>query len=167
MCSCVCRLSDGHRHGHRQQQQHRAAKVQPAEELCRQSGRHVEGWSNRTTCGPDTSQVRQYWSTLTLIYKHHIREWLGLRVVKTLWVFTNTNVYIVNMYSVCACVCSDSPKTEFLLTNYTQPKELLFAIKELAYLGGDTNTGETHTFHTATLHWASTLIQTGSQITSV
>ncbi|XP_037342046.2 cochlin isoform X2 [Pungitius pungitius] len=37
---------------------------------------------------------------------------------------------------------SDSPQTEFLLTNYTQPKELLFAIKELAYLGGDTNTGK-------------------------
>ncbi|KAF3845470.1 hypothetical protein F7725_008633 [Dissostichus mawsoni] len=38
---------------------------------------------------------------------------------------------------------SDSPRTEFFLTNYTQPKELLFAIKELAYLGGDTNTAET------------------------
>ncbi|XP_039993600.1 cochlin isoform X2 [Xiphias gladius] len=37
---------------------------------------------------------------------------------------------------------SDSPKTEFLLTNYTQPKDLLFAIRELAYLGGDTNTGK-------------------------
>ncbi|XP_077945303.1 cochlin isoform X2 [Gasterosteus aculeatus] len=37
---------------------------------------------------------------------------------------------------------SDSPRTEFLLTNYTQPKELLFAIKELVYLGGDTNTGK-------------------------
>ncbi|XP_074517314.1 cochlin [Sebastes fasciatus] len=43
---------------------------------------------------------------------------------------------------------SDSPKTEFLLTNYTQPKELLFAIKELAYLGGDTNTGKA-IMHTA------------------
>lgn len=41
------------------------------------------------------------------------------------------------------CICSDSPKTEFLLNNYTQPKELLFAVKELAYLGGDTNTGKT------------------------
>ncbi|XP_068195201.1 cochlin [Antennarius striatus] len=37
---------------------------------------------------------------------------------------------------------SGSPKTEFSLTNYTQPKELLFAIKELAFLGGDTNTGK-------------------------
>lgn len=36
---------------------------------------------------------------------------------------------------------SDSPKIEFLLTNYTQPKELLFAIKEVAFLGGNTNTG--------------------------
>uniref|UniRef100_A0A8P4FV54 Cochlin n=1 Tax=Dicentrarchus labrax TaxID=13489 RepID=A0A8P4FV54_DICLA len=43
---------------------------------------------------------------------------------------------------------SDSPRTEFLLTNYTQPKELLFAIKELAYLGGDTNTGKA-IMHTA------------------
>uniref|UniRef100_UPI003AACC940 cochlin n=1 Tax=Centroberyx gerrardi TaxID=166262 RepID=UPI003AACC940 len=37
---------------------------------------------------------------------------------------------------------SDSPQTEFYLTNFTQPKELLFAIKEAAYLGGDTNTGK-------------------------
>uniref|UniRef100_A0A3P8T292 Cochlin n=1 Tax=Amphiprion percula TaxID=161767 RepID=A0A3P8T292_AMPPE len=43
---------------------------------------------------------------------------------------------------------SDSPRTEFLLTNYTQPKELLFAIKELTYLGGDTNTGKA-IMHTA------------------
>eukprot|EP00066_Takifugu_rubripes_P029142 XP_011618408.1 PREDICTED: cochlin [Takifugu rubripes] len=45
---------------------------------------------------------------------------------------------------------SDTPRTEFLLTNYTQPKELLFAIKELAYLGGDSNTGKaiTHTTET-------------------
>ncbi|XP_042356741.1 cochlin [Plectropomus leopardus] len=43
---------------------------------------------------------------------------------------------------------SGSPRTEFLLTNYTQPKELLFAIKELAYLGGDTNTGKA-IMHTA------------------
>nr|XP_019965663.1 PREDICTED: cochlin-like [Paralichthys olivaceus] len=37
---------------------------------------------------------------------------------------------------------SDSPRTEFLLTNYTQPKELMFAIKEVSYLGGNTNTGK-------------------------
>uniref|UniRef100_A0A673C7N2 Cochlin n=1 Tax=Sphaeramia orbicularis TaxID=375764 RepID=A0A673C7N2_9TELE len=43
---------------------------------------------------------------------------------------------------------SGSPQTEFLLTNYTQPKELLFAIKEVAYLGGDTNTGKA-IMHTA------------------
>ncbi|XP_071355221.1 cochlin [Trachinotus anak] len=43
---------------------------------------------------------------------------------------------------------SDSPRTEFLLTNYTQPKELLFAIKELAFLGGDSNTGKA-IMHTA------------------
>ncbi|XP_056282325.1 cochlin isoform X2 [Pseudoliparis swirei] len=36
----------------------------------------------------------------------------------------------------------DSPRTEFLLSNYTQPKELLSAIKQLVYLGGDTNTGK-------------------------
>uniref|UniRef100_A0A3B4ZDC1 Coagulation factor C homolog, cochlin (Limulus polyphemus) n=1 Tax=Stegastes partitus TaxID=144197 RepID=A0A3B4ZDC1_9TELE len=49
---------------------------------------------------------------------------------------------------MCVCVRSDSPKTEFLLNNYTQPKELMFAIKELAYLGGDTNTGKA-IMHTA------------------
>ncbi|XP_037550721.1 cochlin [Nematolebias whitei] len=43
---------------------------------------------------------------------------------------------------------SDSPRTEFLLTNYTQPKELVFAIQELAYLGGDTNIGKA-ILHTA------------------
>ncbi|CAG5866935.1 cochlin isoform 1-T2 [Menidia menidia] len=45
---------------------------------------------------------------------------------------------------------SDTPRTEFLLTNYTQPKEMLPAIKELTYLGGDTNTGKaiTHTVET-------------------
>ncbi|KAM3843300.1 cochlin, partial [Diretmus argenteus] len=37
---------------------------------------------------------------------------------------------------------SDSPRIEFFLTNYTQPKELLFAIKEVSHLGGDTNTGK-------------------------
>ncbi|XP_059208625.1 cochlin [Centropristis striata] len=45
---------------------------------------------------------------------------------------------------------SDSPRTEFLLNNFTQPKELLFAIKELNYMGGDTNTGK------AILHTAET-----------
>ncbi|KAM9787469.1 cochlin isoform 2-T4 [Syngnathus typhle] len=35
---------------------------------------------------------------------------------------------------------SDLPRTEFLLSNYTQPKELHFAIKRLAHLGGNTNT---------------------------
>ncbi|XP_068608273.1 cochlin [Brachionichthys hirsutus] len=43
---------------------------------------------------------------------------------------------------------SGSPKTEFSLTNYTQPKELLFAIKELAFLGGDANIGKA-IMHTA------------------
>ncbi|KAM9842568.1 cochlin [Aulostomus maculatus] len=43
---------------------------------------------------------------------------------------------------------SDSPRTEFLLTNFTQPKELLFAIKELVHLGGNTNTGRA-IIHTA------------------
>ncbi|XP_053700487.1 cochlin [Synchiropus splendidus] len=37
---------------------------------------------------------------------------------------------------------SDAPKTEFFLSNYTQPKELLFAIKEVTHLGGNTNTGK-------------------------
>ncbi|XP_070698758.1 cochlin [Pempheris klunzingeri] len=42
------------------------------------------------------------------------------------------------------------PKTEILLNNYTQPKDLLMAIKELNHLGGDTNTGK------AILHTAET-----------
>ncbi|KAJ0009203.1 hypothetical protein NQD34_016618 [Periophthalmus magnuspinnatus] len=37
---------------------------------------------------------------------------------------------------------SGAPKTEFLLNNFTQPKDLLYAIKEVSYNGGDTNTGE-------------------------
>ncbi|CAL9686667.1 unnamed protein product [Knipowitschia caucasica] len=37
---------------------------------------------------------------------------------------------------------SGNPKTEFLLSNFTQPKDLLFAIKEVSYSGGDTNTGK-------------------------
>lgn len=37
---------------------------------------------------------------------------------------------------------SGFPKTEFLLSNFTQPKDLLFAIKEVSYSGGDTNTGK-------------------------
>ncbi|CAF93030.1 unnamed protein product, partial [Tetraodon nigroviridis] len=48
---------------------------------------------------------------------------------------------------------SDTPRTEFLLSNYTQPKELLFAIKELGYLGGDSNTGK------AITHAAETFFQ--------
>lgn len=42
---------------------------------------------------------------------------------------------------------SNTPRTEFFLTNYTQPKELASAIKEITYLGGETNTGKaiTHT----------------------
>ncbi|XP_041827272.1 cochlin [Melanotaenia boesemani] len=43
---------------------------------------------------------------------------------------------------------SNTPRTEFLLANYTQPKEMLFAIRELSYLGGDTNTGKA-IMHTA------------------
>lgn len=52
----------------------------------------------------------------------------------------------MNAVRLCdLCRSSDSPKTEFVLSSYTQPKELLFAIKELTFLGGDTNTGEPHT----------------------
>ncbi|XP_008312990.1 cochlin [Cynoglossus semilaevis] len=48
---------------------------------------------------------------------------------------------------------SDLPKTEIFLTNYTQPKELLFAIKELSYMGGNSNTGK------AIKHTAQTFFQ--------
>ncbi|XP_030642013.1 cochlin [Chanos chanos] len=37
---------------------------------------------------------------------------------------------------------SDSPRTEFYLTNHTIPKAAIFAIKEIAYIGGNTNTGK-------------------------
>ncbi|KAL0968983.1 hypothetical protein UPYG_G00220830 [Umbra pygmaea] len=37
---------------------------------------------------------------------------------------------------------SDTPRTEFFLTNYTEPKDVVFAIKEIAYMGGNTNTGK-------------------------
>lgn len=45
---------------------------------------------------------------------------------------------------------SDMPRNEFFLTNYTQPKDVLFAIKEIAFMGGNTNTGKaiTHTVET-------------------
>uniref|UniRef100_A0A8C7FM45 Cochlin n=1 Tax=Oncorhynchus kisutch TaxID=8019 RepID=A0A8C7FM45_ONCKI len=50
---------------------------------------------------------------------------------------------------------SDTPQTEFLLTNYTQPKDVVFAIKEVAYLGGNTNTGK------AIMHTVESFFQTG------
>ncbi|XP_031436731.1 cochlin isoform X2 [Clupea harengus] len=45
---------------------------------------------------------------------------------------------------------SDMPRTEFYLTNYTQPKDVLFAMKEIAFMGGNTNTGKAiiHTVET-------------------
>lgn len=46
---------------------------------------------------------------------------------------------------------SGLPKTEFLLSNFTQPKDLLFAIKEVSYSGGEANTGK------AILHAADSL----------
>ncbi|KAJ0063210.1 hypothetical protein NL108_013372, partial [Boleophthalmus pectinirostris] len=46
---------------------------------------------------------------------------------------------------------SGAPKTEFLLNNFTQPKDLLYAIKEVSYSGGETNTGK------AILHAAESL----------
>ncbi|KAK1160564.1 cochlin-like isoform X1 [Acipenser oxyrinchus oxyrinchus] len=37
---------------------------------------------------------------------------------------------------------SENPKTEFYLKNFTQPKDVVFAIKEVAFRGGNTNTGK-------------------------
>ncbi|KAL2098989.1 hypothetical protein ACEWY4_005469 [Coilia grayii] len=44
----------------------------------------------------------------------------------------------------------DMPRTEFFLTNYTQPKEVLFGLKEISFMGGNTNTGKAimHTVET-------------------
>ncbi|XP_061890809.1 cochlin [Entelurus aequoreus] len=46
---------------------------------------------------------------------------------------------------------SDVPRTEFLLTNFTNSKDLQFAIKELTHLGGHTNTGKAIMHATQTL----------------
>ncbi|MBN3305940.1 COCH protein, partial [Amia calva] len=45
---------------------------------------------------------------------------------------------------------SENPKTEFYLKNFTQPKDVIFAIKEMGYRGGNTNTGKAlmHTVQT-------------------
>lgn len=37
---------------------------------------------------------------------------------------------------------SEHPKIEFYLKNFTAAKEVLFAIKELGFRGGNSNTGE-------------------------
>ncbi|XP_016400089.1 cochlin-like [Sinocyclocheilus rhinocerous] len=37
---------------------------------------------------------------------------------------------------------SETPRTEFYLSNYTTAKDLMFAIKEIPYIGGNTNTGK-------------------------
>lgn len=37
---------------------------------------------------------------------------------------------------------SEHPKIEFYLKNFTVTKEVLFAIKELGFRGGNSNTGE-------------------------
>ncbi|XP_028677766.2 cochlin isoform X1 [Erpetoichthys calabaricus] len=37
---------------------------------------------------------------------------------------------------------SEIPKTEFYLKNFSQPKDVIFAVKEMAYRGGNTNTGK-------------------------
>ncbi|KAJ8391418.1 hypothetical protein AAFF_G00090480 [Aldrovandia affinis] len=37
---------------------------------------------------------------------------------------------------------SENPKTEFYLKNFTQPKNVISAIKEMAFKGGNTNTGK-------------------------
>ncbi|TRY84983.1 hypothetical protein DNTS_028858 [Danionella cerebrum] len=37
---------------------------------------------------------------------------------------------------------SETPRTEFYLTNYTTTKDVSFAIREIPYIGGNTNTGK-------------------------
>ncbi|KAI4902195.1 hypothetical protein NFI96_029562 [Prochilodus magdalenae] len=37
---------------------------------------------------------------------------------------------------------SESPRTEFYLGNYSMPKDVIFGLKEIAYIGGNTNTGK-------------------------
>ncbi|XP_015205550.1 cochlin isoform X1 [Lepisosteus oculatus] len=45
---------------------------------------------------------------------------------------------------------SENPKTEFHLNSFTQPKDVIFAIKEMGFRGGNTNTGKAlrHTVET-------------------
>uniref|UniRef100_A0A8C1IP36 Cochlin n=1 Tax=Cyprinus carpio TaxID=7962 RepID=A0A8C1IP36_CYPCA len=45
---------------------------------------------------------------------------------------------------------SEAPRTEFYLSNYTTAKDLTFAIKEIPYIGGNTNSGKAilHTVRT-------------------
>ncbi|XP_076833905.1 cochlin [Brachyhypopomus gauderio] len=37
---------------------------------------------------------------------------------------------------------SETPRIEFYLGNYSMPKDVMFALKEIAYVGGNTNTGK-------------------------
>lgn len=44
-------------------------------------------------------------------------------------------------FFVCFFLHSEHPKIEFYLKNFTAAKEVLFAIKELGFIGGNSNTG--------------------------
>ncbi|XP_066529510.1 cochlin [Hoplias malabaricus] len=37
---------------------------------------------------------------------------------------------------------SETPRIEFFLGNYSMPKDVIFALKEISYIGGNTNTGK-------------------------
>lgn len=56
-------------------------------------------------------------------------------------------INIINVYqkkhlcNIHFYVFSETPRIEFYLGNYSMPKDVIFALKEVAYGGGNTNTG--------------------------
>ncbi|RXM91033.1 Cochlin, partial [Acipenser ruthenus] len=75
-------------------------------------------------------------------YGHGIKSqtlsrWISSFSVSSRWrCFTNMKSVFVFLFF------SENPKTEFYLKNFTQPKDVVFAIKEVAFRGGNTNTGK-------------------------
>lgn len=62
-------------------------------------------------------------------------------------VFVPFRVNIIHLYqknhlqNVDFYVFSETPRIEFYLGNYSMPKDVIFALKEVAFSGGNTNTG--------------------------
>lgn len=66
------------------------------------------------------------------------------RFVLCLYVLFRINLFMcskTNISKMFTCVFSEIPQIEFYLGNYSMPKDVIFALKEVAYGGGNTNTG--------------------------